>query len=370
MPLRNFLRLFVALLLAAQTSFASTPSAARADREVDAYVARQMAKYQIPGLALAVLRDGKVLKLKGYGLSSVEFGMRADEHSVFQIYSTTKIFTGVALLKLVEDGRLTLDTPVTDVIENLPEEWKAVRVRNLLSHTSGLAELRESPRFRSLPDERKKYLPREEGVRFVAEVPLKFKPGEKFMYHTSGYNLLGVIVERLSKKSFAAFLEERVFAPLGMKATRMGDTESIVKGRPATAYIRKDGELRNHVYTFGVGGGNPGSGLNSSVADMAKFMAALDGGKVLKRESLEEMWSPMRLNDGTELRLGSGRSSYALGWTVDEHKGRRVVGHEGGGSAWVAHFPAERLSVVVLCNLNGARADEIQYGVADFYLGQ
>jgi CubicO group peptidase (beta-lactamase class C family) len=81
------------------------------------------------------------------------------------------------------------------------------------------------------------------------------------------------------------------------------------------------------------------------------------------------MWTPMRLNDGTVLRLGGGSSSYGLGWTVDEHKGRKVVGHEGGGSAWVAHFPAERLSVVVLCNLNGARADEIQYGVADLYLG-
>ncbi len=330
-----------------------------------------MAKYRIPGLALAVLRDGKVLKLKGYGLSSVEFGMRADERSVFQIYSTTKIFTGVALMKLVEDGKLTLDTPVTDLLEGLPDEWKAVRVRNLLTHTSGLAELRESPRFVALPDERKKYMPRAEGVRFVAEVPLKFKPGEKFMYHTSGYNLLGVIIERLAKKSFAAFLEERVFEPLGMNATRMGDTETIVKGRPATAYIVRDGELHNHVYTFGVGGGNPGSGLNSSAADMAKFLSALDAGKVLKRGSLEELWSPMRLNDGTVLTFGSaGRSSYALGWTVDEHKGRKVVGHEGGGASWVAHFPAERLSIVVLCNLNGARADEIQYGVADLYLGR
>jgi CubicO group peptidase (beta-lactamase class C family) len=103
---------------------------------------------------------------------------------------------------------------------------------------------------------------------------------------------------------------------------------------------------------------------------MAKFLSALEAGKVLKRASLEEMWTPMRLNDGTELRLGGGGASYGLGWTVDEHKGRKVVGHEGGGAAWVAHFPSERLSVVVLCNLNGARADEIQYGVADLYLGR
>jgi CubicO group peptidase (beta-lactamase class C family) len=371
MASRSSLGLSLALLLVLQTPSAPKAYGASAGRQVDDYVARQMQKYRIPGLALAVVRDGKILKLKGYGLSSVDLGLRADEHSVFQIYSTTKIFTGVAIMKLVEDGKLSLDAPLTEVLEEAPGEWKAIRVRNLLTHTSGLPELRENARFLSLPDERKKYLPREEAAKFVAELPLKFKPGEKFMYHNSGYNLLGIIVERLSKKSFAAFLEERVFGPLKMTATRMGDTESIVKGRPPTAYILRDGELHNHVYTFGVGGGNPGAGLNSSVADMAKFMAAVDAGKVLKRESLKELWSPMRLNDGTELRIGSdSKASYALGWTVEEHRGLRAVGHEGGGSAWVAHFPGERLSVIVLCNLNGARADEIQYGVADLYLGR
>jgi CubicO group peptidase (beta-lactamase class C family) len=233
----------------------------------------------------------------------------------------------------------------------------------LLTHTSGLPELRENPRFQALPDDRKKYLPREEGMRFVAELPLKFKPGEKFMYHTSGYNVLGIIVERLAKKPFAAFLEERVFTPLQMTSTRMGDTETVIKGRPSTAYIRLAGELRNTFYTFGVNGGNPGSGLNSSVVDLAKFLSALDTGKVLRPESRQAMWAPFRLNNGTE-------NGYGLGWTVDEKNGRKVVGHEGGGAAWVAHFPNEHLSVVVLCNLNAARADEIQYGIADLFLGK
>jgi CubicO group peptidase (beta-lactamase class C family) len=322
-----------------------------------------MSKYQIPGLSVAVVRNGKVLKLKGYGLASIEFDLQASENSVYQIYSTTKIFTGVAIMKLVEDGKLSLDTPVTEIIENLPDEWKAIRIRNLLTHTSGLPELRDNPRFVKLPDDRKKYLPREEGMRFVAEMPLKFKPGERFMYHTSGYNVLGIIIERLTKKSFGAFLEERVFGPLKMTSTRLGDTETVIKGRPSTAYIRLNGELRNTFYTFGVSGGNPGSGLNSSVADLAKFLSALDTGKVLRQESLQAMWAPVKFNDGTE-------KGYGLGWTVEEKNGRKIVGHEGGGAAWVAHFPNEHLSVVVLCNLNGARADEIQYGIADLFLGK
>jgi CubicO group peptidase (beta-lactamase class C family) len=120
--------------------------------------------------------------------------------------------------------------------------------------------------------------------------------------------------------------------------------------------------LRGWVYPFSVRD-YPAAGLNSSAADLAKFLIALDAGKVLRPESLRALWSPVRLNDGAE-------KGYGLGWTVGEHEGRKVVGHEGGGAIWVAHFPDEHLSVIVLCNLNGARADEIQYGIADLYRGR
>ena len=333
------------------------------DEKVDAYIRQEMTKYRIPGMAVAVIRNGKVLKLKGYGVTSIELNVAANEHSVFPLYSTTKIFTGVALMKLVEDGKLSLDTPVTDFFQGLPKEWKEIKVRNLLTHTSGLAELRESQRFQSLPDEKKKYFPREEGMRYVAELPLKFKPGEKFLYHTSGYNILALIVAQVAGEPFDAFLQERLFTPLGMTSTIFGDTEKIIKGRPSTAYFVDKGELRNLPLTFNVNGGNPGAGLNSSVADLTKFLLALDAGKILKPQSLREMWSPVKLNDGSEY-------GYGLGWTVGEHKGLKVVGHEGGGAAWIAHFPKEHLSIVVLCNLNGSKADEIQYGIADLYLGR
>lgn len=338
-------------------------AAASVDEKADAYIKQEMAKYRIPGMAVAVIRNGKVLKLKGYGLTSLELNVAANEHSVFPLYSVTKIFTGIALMKLVEAGKLSLDAPVTDFFEGLPKEWQEIKVRNLLTHTSGLAELRESQRFQSLPDEQKKYFPREEGMRYVAEMPLKFKPGEKFLYHTSGYNILALIVARVTGKPFDAFLQERLFTPLGMTSTLFGDTETIIKGRPSTAYLLDKGELRNLALTFNVNGGNPGAGLNSSVADLTKFLLALDAGKILKPESLREMWSPVKLNDG-------GEYGYGLGWTVGEHKGLKVVGHEGGGGAWVAHFPNEHLSIVVLCNLNGSKADEIQYGIADLYLNR
>ena len=334
-----------------------------ANDKVDVYVKQEMAKYKIPGLTMAVVKNGKILKLKGYGVASIEFDAPTNENTIYQLFSVSKIFAGVAVMKLVEDGKLSLDTPVTDVIENLPAQWKVVRIRHLLTHTSGLQEMSANPRFACLSEDKKRQVTAEEEMEFIAEMPLKFQPGEKFSYHQSGYRLLGMIVEKLTKKSYADFLKERVFAPLGMNSTQFGGTEAaVIKRRSSTSYSRESGELRAWLYPFSIRD-YPAAGLNSSATDVARFLMALDAGKILKQDSLQTMWSPVRLNDGT----GKG---YSLGWTVGEHKGRKVVGHEGGGAIWVAHFPNEHLSVVILCNLNGARADEIQYGIAGLYLGQ
>jgi CubicO group peptidase (beta-lactamase class C family) len=218
-----------------------------------------------------------------------------------------------------------------------------------------------NPRFVCFPEEQKRNVTVDEELRLIGEVPLKFQPGDKFSYHQSGYRLLGKIVERLTKQSYVEFLKDNLFVPLGMTATQFGGTEAtVIKRRSPTSYSRESGELRGWLYPF-TPRDYPAAGLNSSAADLAKFMAALDTGKVLKPESLRTMWSAVQLNDGT-------KKPYGLGWTVDQHKGLQVVGHEGGGAIWVAHFPTEHLSIIVLCNLNGARADEIQYGLADLYL--
>src|SRR5713226_10146355 len=175
---------------------------------IDVYIKQEMTKYQIPGLALAVAKDGKILKLKGYGLSSVEFDLPANENTVFQLYSVSKIFAGVAIMKLVEEDKLSLDTPVIEIIANLPPSWKAIRIRHLLTHTSGLPEWSASPRFAALPEDKRKNLTAEDVIELLAEMPLKFEPGEKFSYGQSSYVLLGMIVNKLAGVSYAAFLNE------------------------------------------------------------------------------------------------------------------------------------------------------------------
>ena len=144
-----------------------------------------------------------------------------------------------------------------------------------------------------------------------------------------------------------------------MTATEFGDTETVIENRPSTNYSRQHGPLKNWIYRFGFG--NPGAGLNSSISDLGRFLVALQRDEIVSRTSKETLWAKTVMNDGSEF-------GYGLAWTVDDHRGHRVVGHEGGGAVWTAHFPDDALSVAILCNLNGARADEIQYGIADFYL--
>jgi CubicO group peptidase (beta-lactamase class C family) len=320
-----------------------------------------MVKHKIPGLAVAVVKNGRILKLKGFGVASVEFDVPMKENTIFQLFSVSKIFTGVAAMRMIQEEKLSLEAPVTDFIERLPADWKAIQVRHLLTHTSGLPEMSANPRFRCLSEDQKRRVTVEEEIGFIAEMPLKFRPGERFSYHQSGYRLLGMMIQKLTKRAYSDFLQENIFSPLEMTSTRFGGTESIViKGRSSTSYSRESGDLRAWIYPFSMRD-YPAAGLNSSASDLAKFFIALDAGKILSTRNLQVLWSPMKVGEGAE-------SNYGLGWTLGNYKGRRVVGHEGGGAIWVAHFPSEHLSIIVLCNLNGARADEIQYGIADLYL--
>jgi CubicO group peptidase (beta-lactamase class C family) len=167
------------------------------------------------------------------------------------------------------------------------------------------------------------------------------------------------VIERLSGREFTTFVDDEIFAPLAMTATTYGSSYDVVAGRNPVLYNRETGTLRTWVYSYA--GSFPAAGANSTLTDLARFLTALDEGRVLDPALREELWTPAMLKDGS-------RQGYGLGWTVSEHRGLAVVGHEGGGHAWVAHFPERHLSVVVLTNLNAMRDDEIQYRVAEPFL--
>jgi CubicO group peptidase (beta-lactamase class C family) len=247
-----------------------------------------------------------------------------------------------------------------------------VTVRHCLTHTSGLPDA-------VLSDETDEVIAptRAEALAKLAALPFVSPPGEKWEYNQTGYVLLGMIVEKVSGLSFEEFLARRFFRPLGMRRTSFGDSESVVAGR-STLYTRyvlsggklldaPDGRIRTTRFTY-PDYLHPGAGLNSTAADMAKWDAALGGGRVLKRRWLEEMWTAARLRDGRVFRIEGSTMGYGAGWLVDDTPGHKSAGHSGGDSTVYIHYIDDRLAVVVLTNCQGSGPDEIAGGVAALYV--
>ncbi len=361
MSLRRNVRLAAMLVLVAF-------GAARAD-EVDEYVRREMLRRHIPAAAVLVVREGRVVKQKAYGTANVELGVPASEETLFQIASITKTFTAVAVMSLVEDGKFSLDDGVRKLLPNLPASWNGVKVRHLLSHTSGLPDVSRGEDTDEVIAET-----RPEALRKLARMPFKSRPGAKWSYNQTGYVLLGMIIEKVSGLGFEEFMARRFFRPLGMTRTVFGDDRQVVAGRVSmyTRYERQTDDepspeglwtYRNIYppYTY------TGAGLNTNVADLAKWDMALSEGRILKPSTLALMWQPVRLNDGRVFHLEKNLA-YASGWLVYEQPGHRAVGHSGSDATSYIRFLDDRLTVAVLTNCQGADPDALVYGVAALYV--
>ena len=354
MMLRNRRSSVVSLpcLLLVLLSFAPT---ARADR-TDDLIRAEMQRRHIPGLALAVIRDGRIVKAQGYGLASVELNVPVTTDTVFEIGSVTKQITAAAIMLLVQDGKLRLDDPVSRHLPGTPASWSSITVRHLLTHTSGIRNYTGLPGF-----ELSRRLKRDDFIRAIAGFPLSFAPGESWSYSNTGYNLLGLIIAEVSGQSYWQFVTERIFRPLGMNATRDRDPLDVIPLR-ANGYERQNDMLRGRDYdltdVFSAGA------IVSTVMDLARWDAALNSERLLSRSSLEQIWTPARLNNGNP-------HPYGLGWYIEALRGQRVIRHSGqtaGFAASLARYPDSRLTVIVLCNLGELGiAGRIGLGVAKIY---
>ncbi len=359
----------VALSRAAVTAQAGAPAQSHRKRELDVYIRRQMQHYKIPGASVVVVKKGSLQVSAGYGFASLEFGIPATPDSVYQIASVTKIFAGTAMMLLVQEKKADLQSPITEIFPDFPNAWNTIKVYDLLQHTSGLPMPSENPRLSQEKEKRRDRFVGEEQldnftadelVHFAAEMPLHFKPGTQWSYNQTGFMIVGMIVKRISGKSFPEFLDERIFRPLKMRSCRFGDSRVIVPHRPPTAYSRQSAALRNWIWPYSTTD-YPAAGLNSSAADLGRFFIALQRGELLGNAALQRMWSAALLADGTTAR-------YGLGWAVYELGGKKAVGHEGGGCCWVTHLPREQVTAIVLSNLAGARADQMSNDVAQLFL--
>jgi D-alanyl-D-alanine carboxypeptidase len=342
---------------------------ARAD-DVDEYIEAQMRKQQIPGLSLAVVQAGKVVKMKGYGLANVELNVAATPSTVYELQSITKTFVACGIMLLAEDGKLGLDDKITRYLTGLPEAWSEVTVRQLLTHTSGIPSfVQDQGSGQAIIAFAQKVESSEEIVRWAAARPLKFAPGEGRKYSSTGYHLLGMIIEKVAGKPWGQFLHDRVFAPLGMTSTRVYSAEDIIPNR-ASGYLRF-GELKNGLWFTPAYRESAAGGLVSTVQDMARWESALEAGTILKPSTLAEMVVPTKLRSDSVVQERDG-TRYGLGWDLPTYQGHRVMAHGGdhvsGFTANFSRFIDDKLGIIVLANLMPMDVVAITKGVAAFYI--
>ena len=326
--------------------------AARADK-LDDYVKAEMLKQHIPGLSLAVIKEGKIVKLEGYGLTNIELNVPVKPETAFNIGSLSKQLIAAGIMIMIQDGRLSLDDKLSKFLEGPPDTWKDITIRHLLTHTSGL--VREAPGFDPL-----KIQPDADVIKSAYPLPLRFAPGEKWEYSNLGYFSLAEIIRKVSGKPWPDYLKEHLFLPLGMNVTRTTTVTEIIQNR-ASGYVWKNNKFENAGSFVAL---RPSGAFISNVLDLAKWDAALYAGTILGPSARAQMWSPVKLNNG-------GTHPYGFGWeltTVADHK---LVHHGGslpGFRAQISRFVDDKLSVIVLTNGDSANANSIALNVAAFYI--
>jgi D-alanyl-D-alanine carboxypeptidase len=321
--------------------------------EADDFVKAEMERQNIPGLSLAVVKEGKVIKAQGYGLADVENGVPVTPESVFKIASLSKQFIAAGIVLLARDGKLGVDDKVSAHIPGTPESWKDITIRHLLTHTSGI--VREAPAYEPYKVQTDMAV-----IESAFPLPLEFPTGTKYQYCNVGYFTLAEIITRRSGKPWAEFLHERIFVPLEMKATQPTNAAAIIPRR--VHGYEQLGETRIHgTNNLAV---RPSGAFLSTVLDLAKWDAALYTNAPLPQDALTEMWTPVKLSDGST-------HPYGFGWSVDAFDSHRQVHHSGslgGFRAHYARFPDAKVSIIVLTNSSAANPRVFVDGVVRVFL--
>jgi CubicO group peptidase (beta-lactamase class C family) len=342
------LGLLAVLLLPPSVNAQGSPVA-----QVNQFVAREMKRLQIPGVSIAIVRDGRVLLRRGYGYANVELGVPASDSTVYQSGSLGKQFTAALVALLAEQGRLSLDDKIVKWLPEGRDVWQQVTVRHLLTHTAGVAEYTDST-F----DYRKDYT-EDQLVKFAASRPLDFAPGDRWSYSNTGYLLLGVLVHRVSGRFYGDLLHDMIFSPLGMRQTRIISEADIVPNR-AAGYEMVKGRLKNQAWVSPSLNTTADGSLYFSINDLIQWANSLDQRKIPDATVLRAAWSPVRLNDG---RL----YPYGFGWDLVPQRGHSRIAHTGswqGFKTALYRYPEFNLTVIVLANLAQAQPGAMAEAIA------
>lgn len=324
---------------------------------VDEFVLSRMKERNIPGAAIAVIKNGQVIKQKGYGFASVEFDVPVTADTVFEIGSVSKQMTAAGIMLLVQDGKIKLDEKISAYLPNTPNSWKDVTVRHLLVHSSGIKSYSSLTGF-----ELSRRHTVQQFIEKLSEHELEYTPGEKNIYSNSGFNLLAYIIQEQSEKPFMDFMRERIFVPFQMNRTGDRDPSYLIKKR-ANGYEWRSGSLggRDGSLTDLMGAG----AITSTIEDMIKWESALRGNKLLTENSKKESWTQFTFNSGEN-------SIYGLGWRISDVHGQKLIGHTGqtaGFGAAIFRYVDSDITVIALTNLGElGMGSLLATGVAKIYI--
>ena len=353
-----------ALLLALPFAIPAAAQAATPKINLASYADRLLtATYPAdePGAAVLIVHDGETVLRKGYGMANLELGVPIRPEMVFEIGSVTKQFTAAAILELAERGRLAIEDDIRKHLPDYPTHGRTITLEHLLTHTSGI------PSYTALPEWQARVredLTVEQLIGIFKDKPLEFEPGERYSYNNSAYALLGAVIEKLSGKTYEDFIEQEIFRPLGMNHSRYGSHREIVPGRVHGYDPFPEGYLNTKYLSFT----SPyaAGSLLTNVDDLALWDRALATETLLRKTSLERMFTPVKLNSGAS-------SNYGYGFTVYDYAGRRVIEHGGdifGFTGFVLRIPEERLLVTILSNNPRKRTEETALKIAAAALGR
>jgi CubicO group peptidase (beta-lactamase class C family) len=313
-----------------------------------------MEKKNVPGIAIAVVRDGEPARVRGYGLANIELEVPVTPDTIFQSGSVGKQFTAAGILLLAEEGKLKLDDPLALHFPRAPATWHRITIRHLLTHTSGLSDSGDDEY-----EERRDYT-EEEHLEISWKLPLEFAPGSQWSYCNTGYMILGILTSKLTDMHWSEFQKQRIFEPAGMTTARVISESDIVKNR-ADGYERnEEGELRNQEWVPPSDNTLADGSLYVTARDMVAWDAALRERRLLSEASYDAWWTPVSLGDGITF-------PYGFGWSLNEQRGRRLIEHSGswqGFRSAIARYVEDKLTVVVLANAAGTPTEAMAHAIA------
>ncbi|SNR90952.1 serine hydrolase [Flavobacterium sp. ov086] len=339
--------------------------------EIIDYLKKEMTEQQIPGCQLVVIKDNKVLFSEALGIANVPFSIPTKTNTIFSINSIAKVFTSVAIIQLEEQNKLSINDPISKYIDSIPETWKKITLKQLLSHTSGLPDIEDEKGLIGNMGQDSAWVK-------VKKLPLQSEAGEKFYYNATNYYILQRIIEKCSLNKFEDFVRKNQFDVIGMKQIYYGNSYDVIKNKcPTYSYYQQDKATNEYIkgtklretYEEFPSKMITDAGAFTTAEEMAKWIIGLLSGKFLKNnKKMDTIWEPVKLNNGTYDGFGGLLNAYALGWPVINRQNHPAVAPLGGGRAAFAIYPKDNLTIILFTNLTGTIPNEIIEKIGKFYI--